>query len=281
MRWSRNARPCGRATEMAHCVLPDGTALNYRVDGIGGRAPWIVFGNSLLTDMSIWEDQTAALRGQWNILRYDQRGHGNSGIPLEPAEISTLGRDLLAVLDAAGVNHCTYVGLSMGVPTGLAAFEQASFRFARFVLVDGQARSAATALAFWDERISFARENGMDALADQTVIRWFRPGRLTSARADRLRAMIAATPLEGFVACAEALREYDQTAVLTRLNIPVHLIAGADDGAMPETMMAMRDEIPGAVFTTVVDAGHVPNFERPSEFNVLLEKVLVAAVNED
>lgn len=261
---------------MATCVLPGGSALNYRIDFAGAEAPWVVFGNSLMTDLSIWDDQVAALAGRFNLLRYDQRGHGASAIPSAAINFEQLGQDLLAVMDAAGVTRCSYVGLSMGVPTGLAAYAVRPQAFARLVLVDGQARSAATGQAFWAERIAFAREHGMGLLAEQTVRRWLRPSRHGLPMADRLGAMIAATPSAGFIVCAGVLRSYDLSALLDRIDVPVHLVAGAEDGAMPATMAAMKDVIAGATFTTIEDAGHIPNFERPEVFNVILEQALLA-----
>ncbi|NGN41132.1 alpha/beta fold hydrolase [Mesorhizobium sp. CGMCC 1.15528] len=259
---------------MEGTFVRDGVALNYRIDKADPAAPWLVFGNSLMTDLSIWDEQVAALASAWNILRYDQRGHGQSGVPVAALDIPTLAEDLLALIDFVGIERCTYVGLSMGVPTGLAAFGTRPELFERLVLVDGQARSAATGLAFWEERIAFAREHGMAALAEQTMKRWLRPKRYDSQQAERLQDMIAATQLEGFVACASALREYDQSAVLPQLDIPVRLIAGAEDGAMPATMKAIAGQIADAAFEALPDAGHVPNFEKPAEFNAALAAAL-------
>lgn len=101
--------------------LPNGAALNLRVEGPEG-APWVVFSNSVLTDLSVWDAQAEALRGCYRVLRYDQRGHGASSLPEGPMDFHGYGADLIALLDACGVDRCTFVGLSMGAPTGLAAF---------------------------------------------------------------------------------------------------------------------------------------------------------------
>lgn len=253
----------------------NGVTLKYRIDEAGADAPWIVFGNSLMTDLSIWNEQVAVLAGGWNILRYDQRGHGGSSVPSSTLDIPGLSRDLVELIAFVGIKRCTYVGLSMAVPTGLAAYEERPELFERLILVDGQAKSAATGAAFWEERIVFAREHGMAALAEQTARRWLRPHRHGSELAGRLVTMIAATPLDGFVACATALKAYDQSAVLPRITVPVHLIVGAEDGAMPATMQAMAAQIATVSFEALPDAGHVPNFECPAEFNALLRAALM------
>lgn len=262
---------------MGACLLPDGTSLNMRLDIAGPSLPWLVFSNSLMTDISVWDEQISAFADRWNILRYDQRGHGASSAPQSSVSIDTLGQDLLAVIENAGIGECTYIGLSMGVPTGLAALRQKPDVFKRMIFVDGQARSAATNPAFWQERMEFARANGMAALAEQTVSRWLRRSPMDVTAKAKLQDMIAATPLEGFVACASALRAYDEFPSLTSINIPTHFIAGAEDGALPQTMKALSQAVAGSSFDEIENAGHIPNFEAPADFNRVLSRLLTNA----
>ena len=236
-------------------------------------APWIVFGNSLVTDLSIWDAQVAALSGRYGILRYDQAGHGRSGLPPSAVNFDDLGADLLAVMEATGLKQAIYVGLSMGVPTGLAAHRIAAQRFAALVFSDGQAQTAPGGAASWDERIEGARAAGIEAFAAETADRWLTTA--DPARRKQLTAMIAATPFEGFEVCATALKDYDYTAELARITCPTLLIAGAEDGAMPEGMATkLKPAIAGAEFHAVANAGHVPCFEQPEAFNALLSHFL-------
>lgn len=54
--------------------------LRTAVHHANGDAPWIVFSNSLVTDLRIWEAQALVLGKRFNLLRYDQRGHGGSDL---------------------------------------------------------------------------------------------------------------------------------------------------------------------------------------------------------
>lgn len=246
-------------------VEHDGVAFRCRVDGTSG--PWIAFSNSLVTDLSVWDAQVAVLADRFRILRYDQRGHGGTGTPEAPCDFHQLGGDLLALLDRFAVDHCTLVGLSMGVPTCLRVVELAPGRVDRLVLSDGQAATAAAGAAAWQERIDFARARGMAAVADATVARWFAPDFVTSGAAERIRAVIAATPLAGYVACARALQDFDFAHVLPAIRVPALLVAGASDGAIPATMARMCGAIAGARFIEIPSAGHVPNVEQAEAFN--------------
>lgn len=249
--------------------LPDGITLNAREDG-PEHGPWVVLSNSVLTDLSVWDAQLAALVGGYRVLRYDQRGHGASDAPHGPMDFVRYGADLLAVMDAAGVARCTVVGLSMGCPTALAATAAAPDRFTAFVAVDGVAGSAAGREAFWTAQRETALAQGMDAIAASIVPRWL-PGLSEDAPdSNRLRRMIAGTTADGFAAATHALAAYDQSAAAKALTCPVLAIAGEKDGAMPDAMTRHFGALPDAQIATIPDAGHLPNFQNPDAFNRVL-----------
>ncbi|MCQ8781897.1 alpha/beta fold hydrolase [Mangrovibrevibacter kandeliae] len=255
-------------------VAVPGTEIFCRIDGAGADAPWIVFSNSLVTDLTIWDAQVEALQDRFRILRYDQRGHGRTPPGASAPDLPRLGADLHAVLDHVGIDRCSFVGLSMGVPTGLAAYGARPARFERLVLSDGQAKTAPTGAATWAGRIAYARENGMDGYAADTAQRWLQPEAAAGPKGERLRAMVAATPLEGFVHGATALQSYDHVADVARITCPLLVIAGAEDGAMPKSMRASFGDVPGVAVEIIDGAGHVPNFEQPEAFNAALRHFL-------
>lgn len=256
-----------------HRIDVDGATLRCRIDGReGGR--WIVFSNSLLTDLGVWDAQVADLDGDYRILRYDQRGHGRSDATGAPLDFDTLGRDLLALLQRFGIERCTFVGLSMGVPTGLSAHAKDAGRFERMVFVDGMAKTAPGGAAAWDERIGLATAEGMERLADATAARWLQPEALDGPSGEKLRTMIAATPLSGFVQCARALQGYDYGDEVGRVRCPLYAIAGESDGAVPDTMNRVFGRVAAAPVKLIERSGHIPNYEQPEAFNAALRQCL-------
>lgn len=247
--------------------IPDGGQINFRVDG-GEGAPWIVMANSVLTELSIWDAQIAPLIKRFRVLRYDQRGHGASSLPKGPMSFADYGNDLHLLLEDQGIKRCTFVGLSMGVPTGLAALAKAPERFAAFVAVDGVAKSAPGREAFWAERRETARDKGMIEIAKATVSRWL-PG-ATDAMITSLQDMVAQTPVEGFAAATNALASYDHVEALLHLDGPFLGIAGAEDGAMPDAIRRQFGDLNDARFANIPDAGHLPNFQQARAFNDVL-----------
>ena len=257
-------------------VTVNGQALKCRLDGPEG-APWLVFSNSLMTDLSLWNGQVAAFGNSHRILRYDQRGHGGTPVPPEACTFDQLRDDLAALLTHFDVTAATVVGISMGGVTVLGLGAAHPARVARIMLCDCGPASAPAGSAAWDERIAVAQAGGMDALAGPTIERWFRPQTLQSGLpgVDRVRTMIKTTPLDGFIRAARALQNYDYRPALATLPMPVHLAVGENDAAVPAAMRAMAESCPGATLTIIPDSGHLPNIEQEARFNAALASIFV------
>ena len=105
-------------------IKANGITINYQIDGpdgaSGSNAPWLVFSNSLATSLAMWDEQAAALKNSYRVLRYDQRGHGATDVPAGRYAYDTLLADALGLLDALAIKKTHFAGLSMGGATALA-----------------------------------------------------------------------------------------------------------------------------------------------------------------
>lgn len=259
-------------TEETRSVRVNGLSFRCRLDGPEG-APWMVFSNSLVTNLSVWDEQVAAFAGRFRILRYDQRGHGGTEVPAEAATLDALAEDAAALMARFGVGGAVFAGVSMGAATALCLAARHPELVSAVIASDGQAGTAPGGAQAWQERMDFARENGMAAFAEATVKRWFSPASIGAGNPaiSRVREMVATTPEAGFAACARALQSYDIRAELPGLRQPVLLVAGEMDGAMPATMRGMAGAIPDARFVEIAGAGHIPCLEAPGPFNAAME----------
>src|SRR5690349_2246580 len=99
-------------------VAPDdGVALLAMSHG-PAEAPAVLFLNSIGCTGQLWDAQVGALGEAFRCLTFDARGHGGSEAPTGDYTIDALGRDALAVLDAAGVRRAHVCGLSLGGVVG-------------------------------------------------------------------------------------------------------------------------------------------------------------------
>jgi 3-oxoadipate enol-lactonase len=231
-------------------------------------APVLLFASSLGTTHAMWDDQAAAVRDEFRVLRYDHRGHGGSPVPPGPYSIEDLAGDALALLDRLGIERATFVALSLGGAVAITAALRAPERFERLVL-------CSTAAHFpppeqWAERAATVRAGGVEAVADAALERWLTPA-APADRRERLRAMLLATPREGYAACCEALGGYDARGRLGELTMSMTAIAGADDPTTPPAaLQALVDAVPRGRLHVIEHARHIANVERPEEFNRLL-----------
>ncbi len=149
----------------------NGIAIDYVIDGPEG-APWITFSNSLATDVSMWDDQVAALDGEFRMLRYDKRGHGATEAVEGPYSFDMLVEDVVGLWDALDIEKSHFVGLSMGGMSALGLALKYPERLDGVVISNARGDAPPAFRDAWDQRIEFVEQNGMAALATPTVERW-------------------------------------------------------------------------------------------------------------
>jgi 3-oxoadipate enol-lactonase len=253
----------------------DGCPIHVQVEG-PERAPVLMLSNSLGTTLHMWDGQVAPFTRHFRLVRYDRRGHGKSGRPPGPYTMERFGRDALAVLDWLGIDKVSWCGLSMGGMVGQWLGASAPGRIERLVLCN-------TSSYFpdkepWNDRLRLVREKGIAAFTGLNMERWFTKEfreRAPEAVA-RMAAMFAATPLESYVACGEAVRDMDHRELLPKISTPTLVIAGKHDPATPlEAGEYIRSRIPGAKLI-VLDAAHISNVEQPLAYTEAVLDFLLA-----
>jgi 3-oxoadipate enol-lactonase len=227
-------------------------------------APPIVLSASLGTPHALWDPQVPALARRLRVLRYDHRGHGASPVPPGPYDLRDLGRDVLDLLAAQGIERASFCGASLGGMTGMWLAACAPARVDRLVLVCTSAYLPPPEA--WAERAAAVLEAGTTAVvADAVVARWLTP-RYAAAHPElvaRLERTLAATPAEGYAACCGAIARMDLRGDLRRIRAPTLVIAGADDRATPpEHAERIAAGIDGARLEILSPAAHLANLEQ-------------------
>jgi 3-oxoadipate enol-lactonase len=246
----------------------DGVALAAAVEG-PADAPVLLMLHSIGCDHAMWEPQRDALR-DWRTIRLDLRGHGGSAAPDGDCSLERLARDALAVLDASGVDAAVVCGLSLG---GLVAQQLAILapeRVRGLVLANTAARIG-TAEA-WRDRAMQVREQGLAAIADMAMGRFFSEGFRTQSPkvVEAFRARLLASSPAGYAGCCAALRDADLRPELPRIAAPTLVVAGAlDVSTPPEQMRALAAGLANSRYVEL-DAAHLSNVERPAAFAAAL-----------
>jgi 3-oxoadipate enol-lactonase len=245
----------------------NGITINYQVDG-PDDAPWLIFSNSLATNLAMWDEQARELKSKFRVLRYDQRGHGGTDAPTGRYTFEQLIADAVAMMDALGIKKAHFAGLSMGGATALGFAQKHPDRLDKVIVCDSPCQSTPTSTQQWEERIVIAQKQGMEPLVEPTVGRWF-PPEVLQAKAphvDKVRAMVRATPVNGFIGCAAALADHNYAAAVATVTRPVLFMAGEKDGVTPTAMRKLSAALPGSRYVELPGAGHISNMDQPQGF---------------
>lgn len=246
-------------------VTDDGCRLAYSVSG-PDTAPALVLSNSLGTDRTLWTRQIDVFAARHRVLAYDTRGHGESDAPVGDFSIERLGKDVLSLMDAVGVARAHVCGISIGGLTALWLGIYAPARVDRLVLANTAARVGS--LEFWTERMRVARTEGLSALAEGTMQRWFTEAfRLAEPETvARMRATMQRVSPVGYLGCCAALRDADLRGLGGLVRAPCLVVTGEHDVATPPAAgQALAADIPDARILSL-EAAHLSNVERSGEF---------------
>ncbi|MFK7862040.1 MAG: 3-oxoadipate enol-lactonase [Granulosicoccus sp.] len=255
-----------------HCIDNNDVTLHVREDGSeNGRV--VMFGNSLGTDMRVWDPLLPHLPAGLRLVRYDTRGHGLSDCPKPPYSMNHLVDDALKIIETLKLQHVSFVGLSIGGLIGQALVARRPELFQTLVLMDTAAKIGSPEL--WMDRIAQLREGGLDGMADAVMERWFATEfRQHSIELAMWRNMLVRTPLDGYAGCCAAIAETDLTSSTTGLTLPVLAMVGNEDGATPPELVEATAMMCAAEFHVVDNAGHLPCVEKPAMVGALISRFL-------
>jgi 3-oxoadipate enol-lactonase len=248
-------------------TVSDSVRIAYRLEGAEG-APVLMLSNSLGTTLEMWSPQMEALTSRFRVLRYDSRGHGQSASPPGDYSMERLGRDALELIAGLGLEQVALCGLSKGGMVGQWLAAHAPERISRLILCN----TSAYLKSGWQERIDRVRAQGMSAIADTVIDRWFTPHFRTNARSTvaAFRATLLAANPAGYAGCCAAIRDMDLRQSIRSIKAPCLVIASSADAATPPSHAELISVGISGSCLQMIDAAHLSNVEAGAHFTELL-----------
>ena len=250
----------------------NGININYEIYG-REEGDIVMFSHSLGTSLLMWDPQIKALRDRYKILCFDTRGHGDSDVPEGAYTLEELADDAVRLLDVLGIERVHWVGLSMGGMIGQAVALNYPERLKSLILCDTAAKVNEEDQPVWQERIDAVLKDGMKALLQPTLERWFTKPFLEKDPpvVELIRKLFLSTPVKGFVGCAEAIRKLNYLDRLSEIRLPTLIMVGEQDMGTPvEVSKEMHNRIVGSELVIIPSAAHLSNLEQPERFNIAL-----------
>jgi 3-oxoadipate enol-lactonase len=246
----------------------DGLRVHYSLTGLPAApaGPVLALSNSLGTNFSMWDAQLPEFEKHFRVLRYDTRGHGQTSVAPGPYAIAQLGGDVLHLLDALKIDRFNFCGLSMGGQIGMWLGVDAAPRLHKLVLCNTTPKIGTPET--WNIRIEAIRKNGMKAVAPGIIERWLTPEfrQRSPQGAAAMLHMLEHSPIDGYLACCAAVRDFDARKQLANIRTPTLAIGGTHDPATPaEDVRALAQSIPGARYVEL-PTSHLSNVEAPEQF---------------
>ncbi|MDL5202725.1 alpha/beta hydrolase [Streptomyces sp. ALI-76-A] len=227
-------------------------------------------------DRTMWAPQTAEFSATRRVIAPDLRGYGASPVVPGITRLSDFAQDIAALLDDLKVDAFVLAGLSMGGQIAMECAGRFGDRVRGLVLAD-TFPAAETPEGVRSRRAMADRllREGMRGYADEVLDRMVAPYADAEVRA-HVHRMMTATPAEGAAAALRGRAERpDYRDLLTRVTVPALVIVGADDTYTPVAdARDMHALLPDATLRVIEGAAHLPNLERPREFNEALREFL-------
>ena len=270
---------------MPYAAAP-GAKLYYEETGSGFP---IVFVHEFAGDHRSWEPQVRAFSRRYRCITYNARGYPPSDVPEDAADYgqAIAADDILAVMEAAGVDKAHVVGLSMGGFATLHFGLRHAARAASLVVAGcGYGAPREQRQQFYDEAFATAQrllDEGQEAVGQ---IYAAGPTRVQFENKDprgydefvrqlcEHDALGSANTLRGVQAVRPSL--YDLEEELRDLTVPTLVMTGDEDEPCLDANLYLKRTIPSAGLVVMPRAGHTINLEDPADFNRALENFFAA-----
>lgn len=253
----------------------NGRSVAYRLLGSDVN-PLIVLAHPLGMSQAVWDDVIPALLPRYRVLTWDLPGHGASqavsGTQITPAD---LAEEVLALVALAGVQRFHFAGTSIGGVVGQQLIAAHPDRLLSATLTNTGAVIGNPDL--WNTRAGRVRQEGLEAMAEEIVPRWFAPATFEASPA--LKAgwcvQMGRGDDESYAQLCEMLGRDTFTGKLSGKRAKVQLFGGSEDVATPPAVLDVLSAELGGVPLEVFDGvGHVPSVEAPALFAQKLLAVL-------
>ncbi len=242
---------------------------------VQGEGKAVVLLHAGAADSRMWEPQLRSFPARYRVLRVDFPGFGRTPIVASPISFRGAVRE---ALDASGIEQAALVGVSLGGNTALELALESPERVSALVLV-----GAGLPDHEWSEDVKafFAAEDealergDLDAAVEANLRMWLAgPNRSLDTIDPRLRELVATMQRQAFELQKEwpdlraARLDPPYSERLRDVHVPTLVLTGDEDVAdIHEVAARLVTEIPDARRATISDAAHLPNLDRPEEFD--------------
>jgi 3-oxoadipate enol-lactonase len=247
-----------------------------------GKGEAVVLLHGFCGSAEYWEKVIPALSGSYRVIAPDLRGHGASDAPKGAYTIEQMADDVLSLINTLELPDVTLLGHSLGGYITLSFAQRYASRLKGFGLIHSTAYpDSEEAKEKRLKSVSAIQSQGITAFVDELVPNLFsKAGQTPQQQLERAKEIGYKTPPQGAVGAALAMRERpDRRDVISASELPILLVAGAEDGLIPAERTFTSNK-PNITQATIPGAGHMSLFEAPEQLADVIKSFMETAVSK-
>jgi len=227
---------------------------------------------------TMWKYKIDHFSKEYHLIMPDLRGYGRTEVTPGRVMLDEMALDILHLLDALQIQQAVLCGLSMGGQIVLDFYRLFPHKVKALIIVDSDARGE-TPESYQQrmEKAATIQKVGMKQHTDDTIHQYIAPASVKNTPVyTHLYEMMSTTSAEGAAAAHKGRgQRRDHLPFLPHIHVPALIIVGEEDFFTPEPIARlMSDAIPDAQLAVIPGAGHLPNMEKPEEFNKIVYSFL-------
>lgn len=238
--------------------------MTFATTEYAGSDPTLWLIHPIGTRGTIWRPLIPALQERFRVVTVDLPGHGATPGWPAPFRLDAVAEHLAGQI-AQDAHPAVVIGHSLGGMIG-QCMAVAQPDWLRGLVLTSTMPGAGAAGEAMRQRAEVARQEGMGALLDPTLTRWFVTQSLRSPTPEvrRVAEMLAATDAEAHAATWEAMSQWSMVDRLARVRVPTLIVVGDHDVSTPPAVaQIMADAIPDNRLLVVPGVGHALPQEAP------------------
>jgi pimeloyl-ACP methyl ester carboxylesterase len=260
-----------------------------RVNGITlrcvveGRGEPLALIHGVGASLEVWDGVAARLRNRYRIVRYDQRGHGQSEKVPGPYEVQDFSGDLRGLLDVLGVERAHVAGHSLGGVVAQSFALDYPERLGKLALISTVAGRTEEERRRVRERLALVANGIAGDHFRASLDRWF-TDEFRAANPKLLEAYAARNQANDpacYAAAYRVLAETDLAERLREITADTLVMTGEhDQGSNPRMARLMHERIKGSFLQILPALRHSILVEAPDVVARALSDFLAGRLTE-
>jgi len=265
-----------KSSEKVLSAEVNGITISYKDSGTNNTP--LIFIHGFHFSKSAWRPQLKALKDSYRVITYDIRGYGRSTAGSEPASMDLFAADLIAFMDALGIEKAIVCGLSMGGYILTKAVALCPERFEAIILNNTRCIANLEETRPHGPNVRRSGTLALKGFAESFIKTIFNKKTLKNKKimVEEVKNLILATPVRALTTTLQSMAQRRESSTLLKsVSIPALIICGKNAGLIPLSPPGrMANVIHRSIMRAIKEAGQLQSPGPPDELTAHIHNFL-------